>query len=90
MEHRKGIKQWRFQDELLLEESFISKMKDTLRTAMVEYINGANEQNISKIQDHIDFENHSSTNILSNIIESVRNMARSETKKRRDEQLKKE
>ena len=90
LEQRKGIKQWRFQDELLLEESFISKMKETLKTAMSEYINGVNEQNISKIQDYIDFDTHRSTNILSNIIDTVRSMAREETKKRREERLKNE
>ena len=75
-----GQKLWRFQDVLLEDETFISKMEETLRRTLSAYTNNTEEENTSVIQQYIEYNRNSSMEILTKVVTEVRKVAMRETK----------
>ena len=80
-EHRKATR-WKFSDALLTDPRFIQKLHDTIQEVLGRYVN-TEINNLTQMQNHIDFQTYSSTEIFCEVIEKVRNMCMVTTKEQR-------
>ena len=89
LKHRTGSKQWQFNDELLNSPSFIQKLQENIKNTISQFSTPSfnREDDICELQNHIDYERHSSCHVLTKIIENLRNMAKLETKRLREQNL---
>ena len=75
-------KPWKFSDELLSDHSFLEGLHNHLQLALAEYSDNS-QAPLLQMQEHIDFDRHSSSLIFSTVVRKVRDFCVLETKKRR-------
>ena len=80
LQQKRGQGLWRFQDTLLENEYTIMKLENSLRSTISSFVD-TEEENLSNLQKHINYDQNQSIKVLSKIITDIRKIAIEETKR---------